>query len=248
MPEEVVLHENQIDLTLFVACYNEEENIIGTLDTLLSALAEFDFSWEILVIDDASTDRSVELVQRYIEEHPGVPIRLKVNESNKGLAQNYIEGAFLGRGRYYRLICGDNVAPKEALVPVFKRIGEADMIIPYDLEFKGRSSFRKMLSRAYTVLVNLITGNDLLYYNGLAVHLRYNVLRWHTDYHGFGFQADLITRLLAQGFSYVEVPIAGHERTAGGSKALTLKNLLSIAHTFSDLAVRRVAKVMYRRR
>jgi Glycosyl transferase family 2 len=50
--------ENDLDLTLFVACYNEEENIVGTLETVLEALGEFDFTWEIIVIDDASTDRS----------------------------------------------------------------------------------------------------------------------------------------------------------------------------------------------
>lgn len=43
--------ENDLDLTLFVSCYKEEANIVGTLETLLEALGEFDFTWEIIVID-----------------------------------------------------------------------------------------------------------------------------------------------------------------------------------------------------
>lgn len=52
---------NEFDLTLFVACYNEEANIIDTLDTLIAALRECNLTWEIVVIDDASRDHSVEL-------------------------------------------------------------------------------------------------------------------------------------------------------------------------------------------
>src|SRR5262249_11427009 len=156
--------------------YNEEENIIATLDTLLAALAEVDVSWEILIIDDASTDHSVELVERYIQDHPGLPIRLKVNEVNKGLAHNFTDGAFLGRGKYYRLVCGDNVEPKETFVRLLKHLGQADMIIPYHTHCEGKAFSRRILSKAYTRLVNTISGYRIKYYNGLAIHSRYNVM------------------------------------------------------------------------
>src|SRR5262249_16081279 len=88
--------ENHLDLTLFVVCYNEEENIVGTMETVLEALGEFDFTWEIIIIDDASKDRSVEIIQDFLSKHPDLPITLKVREFNVGLGQNYIEAAFLG--------------------------------------------------------------------------------------------------------------------------------------------------------
>lgn len=236
------------DITLFVACYNEEENICVTLDTLLEALDDVDCSWEIIVIDDASEDESVERLQRYVHDHANLPIFLIRNEENKGLAQNYIEAAFRGTGRYYRLICGDNVEPKETFLEVFKRLGEADMIIPYQIEAEGKTLFRRLLSKTYTWIVNTISGYEVRYYNGLAVHLRYNVMRWHTNYRGFGFQADMVTRLLDEDIPYTEVPVYAHEREAGGSKALTLKNLLSVAHFLMDLAIRRIGRTFFRRR
>ena len=39
-----------------------------------------------------------------------------VNEFNQGLGVNYVEAAFIGGGRYYRAICGDDVESKETLV------------------------------------------------------------------------------------------------------------------------------------
>jgi glycosyltransferase involved in cell wall biosynthesis len=235
------------DITFFVACYNEEENITDTLNTLTAALAEFDWTWEIIVVDDGSTDRSAEVVRRYIQEHPGLPIYCHAQKQNRGLARCYIDAAFLGKGKYYRLVCGDNVEPKETFVTILRHLGEADMIIPYQVETKGKALSRRILSRAYTWLVNAITGRRIRYYNGLAVHLRYNVMRWHPDTRGFGFQAELIARLLDEGFSYVEVPVKAQERTKGRAKAITLKNICSVAHTLLELVIRRLSRKLYGR-
>ncbi|MDM8542427.1 glycosyltransferase family 2 protein [Desulfococcaceae bacterium HSG9] len=231
-----------LDLTLFVACYNEEDNIIETLHTLLSALKTVDCSYDIIIIDDGSTDNSVELIRTFQQKNPDLPIILKVNKENEGLAQNYIEAAFLGRGKYYRLICGDNVEPKETFVTIFKHLGESDMIIPYQVECPGRTFFRRLLSRVYTNLINFISGYSIKYYNGLAVHLRYNVMRWHTNYRGFGFQADMITRLLDEDIQYIEIPVVAKEREAGTSTALKMNNLFSVAHTLLDLSIRRIGR------
>jgi len=248
VPHRLADVEEDVDITFFVACYDEQENIVATLDTLLEALAEVDWTWEILVIDDASQDRSVELVQRYIEDHFSLPIRLEVNEVNKGLAHNYTEGAFLGRGKYYRLVCGDNVEPKETFVTILRHLGEADMIIPYHVRCEGKAASRRLLSKAYVRLVNIISGYRIKYYNGLAVHRRYNVMRWHNYCRGFGFQADLIVRLLDEGYSYTEVCVEVFERTKGKAKAINVKNFLSVGHTLIDLAIRRLSRWAYGRR
>jgi hypothetical protein len=155
--------------------------------------------------------------------------------------------AFVGKGKYYRLICGDNAEPKETMVAVFREIGQADMIIPYYVTSEGKSLYRRSLSSAYAGLVNLISGFRLHYYNGLAVHLRYNVMRWHPNTRGFGFQADIICMLLDQGFTCKEVPVKTVERRTGTSNALTFRNQLSVAHTIVDLIFRRLANLVYRR-
>ncbi|MBY0522093.1 MAG: glycosyltransferase family 2 protein [Gemmataceae bacterium] len=237
--------ENEIDLTLFVACYNEAKNIVTTLKTLLEALKEVDFTWEIIVIDDASQDNSVQIIQEFLQLRPDLPIRLATNEQNRGLAQNYVDGAFLGRGKYYRLICGDNSEPHETLVEVFKQLGKSELVLFYHVENIGRGLFRRVLSRTFTGIVNALSGYRLHYYNGLAIHTRYNVMRWHSNFRGFGFQADLVTRLLDQGCAYVEVPVKVTERTEGSSTALRLNNILSVLHTLLDISIRRVGRLLY---
>ncbi|MFO1100872.1 MAG: glycosyltransferase family 2 protein [Xanthobacteraceae bacterium] len=232
-------------LTLLVACYNEQDNLEDTLDTLLSALGNFDFSWEIIIADDGSVDNSATVAKSYICRNNRFPLRLVVNTVNQGLAQTYIDGAFLGRGEYFRLVCGDNVESKETFIKIFERLGDKDMIVPFHYGSTKRSLHRSAISSLYTKIVNAISGYNLKYYNGMAVLRRRDVMRWHTNYHGFGFQADMLVRLLDVGRTYVEVPVLVSDRNAGTSSAFRFKNILSVSHTLLDLSIRRLGRELY---
>jgi len=99
------------------------------------------------------------------------------------------------------------------------------------------------LSQAYTFLVNTLSGYRIRYYNGLALHLRYNVMRWGPHSFGFGFQAELITRLLDEGATYIQIPVvATHQEKGGKNSALNWKNFLSVAHTLLEVLIRRVRR------
>ncbi len=234
----------EVDITLFVACFNEQDNIIGTFGEIEAAMALLAMTWEMIVIDDASSDRSVELIKNYMLARPELPLLLVVRPENRGLAQNFIEAAFLGRGRYYRLINGDNVEDAGQIAEILGHVGEADILIPYHAQVFGRTAFRRGLSRLFTMVVNLLSGYRIHYYNGCSVHRRFEVLRWHVNCYGFDFQANLITRLLDQGRTFIEIPVVGSEREHGHSKALTVKNFLSSSRFFVDLAFRRAEKLV----
>lgn len=136
-------------ITLFVACYNESGNIEGTLDVIRAACAEAGITYEVIIIDDASTDGSPEIIRRYMDAHPEMPIHLHVNEKNMGFGENFGEAAFLGTGTYYRVVCGDNVEPVETLVKVFREIGKADIILSYrPNDVEGKALSRRLLSKS----------------------------------------------------------------------------------------------------
>jgi len=234
-----------VELTAFVSCYNESDLIIQTLDDIRAALYEVGCTFEIIVVDDCSSDESAAMVSRYIAEHPEDAIILRKNLINKGLAQNYIDGAFLGKGRYYKLFCGDNTEPKDSIVSICRLAGKADIILPNYSSVDGKSGFRKWLSNTYTALVNLVSGNNVGYYNGLAVHRRYSIMRWHTNTRGFGFQADIVCMLLEHGATYLEVSVPAVNRAV--SRALTWRNILSVGHTLVDILIRRLAQLVYGR-
>jgi len=235
------------EITLFVACYNEEPNIVGTLETVRAAVRRLQCSCEVLVIDDASTDASARLIREFQAAHPELPLRLYVNPHNQGLARNFVRAAELGRGHYFKLVCGDNVESEQTLVDILGRRGTADLILPYHVRCLGRTRLRAGLSRTFTALVNLLSGHAIRYYNGLPLCQRRHVLRCRPNTTGFGFQADLVTRLLAEGASYVEVLVEARDRTQGVSQALTWRNFVAVGRTLLAIGCRRLRRAVSRR-
>jgi glycosyltransferase involved in cell wall biosynthesis len=245
---DIPLFAHEVDLTVLVTCYNEHEFIADTLQLLTSALRKWGGSYEVIVVDDCSPDGSGEMLEKYIGESGLEHVRLHRNKANCGLARNFIEGAFLGRGKYYRLCCGDNAESEEAFVDIFRKIGKADLIIPYQVqsEVRGRSWRRRAISRLYTGIVNVLSGNHIRYYNSLPVFLREQVIRFPPQSLGFGFQADIVTRLLEEDITFLQTRHLGpREMKGGASTALTTRNLLSVVHTFVEIAIRRLRRILY---
>lgn len=238
--------DNAVDLTIVIPCLNEDERVGPTLDTVAAAMRELPHSYEILVVDDGSTDQTAAVVERYSREHPDLPIHLHKNPLNRGLTRSYVDGAFLGRGKYYRLVCGDNAEPKETLLAILSQLGKADMIVPYHVSMGKKPWLRRTLSRTYTQLVNALSGYTIHYYNGCALHLRYNVMRWGPYSFGFGFQAELMTRLLDEGATFVEIPVhTYHVEKAVHNSAVNFKNFLSVGHTLLEIFIRRLRRRVF---
>src|SRR5262245_43516369 len=99
--------DQSLDISFFVPCYNEEQNVRGAIKKLVQVSNELGLSYEILVFDDHSHDRTVEVVKHHQAENPLCPVRLFVNDVNYGVARNFFEGAFRARGSFYRMVCGD---------------------------------------------------------------------------------------------------------------------------------------------
>ena len=238
-----------LDITVAISCYNEEAFIADTIDHAVAALNATGHSYEIIVVDDVSRDNSVAKIQAHLKAHPEYPARLVQNKVNRGRANNYIETAFLGRGKYYRMCCGDDSEAPEALLAIFRHIGVADVVIPVQDQntILGKSPARRRISKTFTFLVNSISGYHIKYYNGMAIHLRSNVMRWPPSSYGFGFEADILTRVLDEGATFVQVPSFGTDRKGPGSSPVNLRNVLSVGHTLLEIAIRRVRRLLYGR-
>ena len=88
-----------IELSVVMPVYNEEEALPGVLDEALASLARADFSAEILLVNDASRDRSPAILEQYQRAHPHT-IRVLHHEVNRGISaacQTLYENA---RGNY----------------------------------------------------------------------------------------------------------------------------------------------------
>jgi glycosyltransferase involved in cell wall biosynthesis len=90
-------------VTAFIPAFNREDYICTAINSLL---AQQYTDFEVLVVDDGSTDRTASLVERYDDPR----VRLERNASNQGIPATRNRGLELARGEYIALLDSDDYA------------------------------------------------------------------------------------------------------------------------------------------
>lgn len=134
-------------------------------DCLDSVLNQTVSPHEVIVINDGSTDDSLEIAERYMfKEFPGIesPVRV-VNQVNKGLPSARNTGIMCSTGDYILFLDADDMLKEDAIEKLTRAINEthADIIAPSFKEF-GKSD-REIILSEFTI-DDLKTANRLGYF------------------------------------------------------------------------------------
>jgi dolichol-phosphate mannosyltransferase len=226
-------------ISVIVTAMNEERNLRPTVESVLSAVATPAFDYEVIIVDDGSRDRTGAIADELAAADPR--IRVHHHPRNLGLDRAYLKGIELASKEHTAWVAGNNIVPAEALQEIYRRIGEADVILSYPV-VDIRRKRRRWLSLAFVQLLNLLFGVRLRYYTGPCVY-RTNVaksLRLITK--GSMVIPEIVLRLLKSGQSYIEVSLHPKPRTAGKTKTFRLSNLVyvtsSVFRLFVDIRLR----------
>lgn len=220
-------------ISIIIPALNEESNIKPTVNNVLAALEGRFSNYELLIFNDGSTDRTGIVADALAASDKN--IKVIHNEKNMGFGYNYKKGVELAKNDYIAMIPGDNEISGDSVKDIFGLVGKANIIIPYTLNFWVRPFFRQLISRAFTNTMNLLFGLSLKYYNGPAIHKRKNIKNIPLSTSGYAFQAEILTRLIKSGYSYVEVGMNIRKRDYGVTKAFKLKNVISVLKTVAKL-------------
>jgi glycosyltransferase involved in cell wall biosynthesis len=220
-------------ISIVIPALNEETVLETVVRDIEKQVAAFFRDYEIILVDDGSTDRTGEIMDNLARELPKV--RAIHNRHNLGLGASYQRGVAEARCGYLMMLCGDGGMPAASLPPIFAAVGSADIVAPYVTNLKTiKSPLRYFTSRVYTNLLNILFGQKIKYYNGLPVHRVDLLQQLRINSTGFAFQGEILTKLLRSGCSMTEVGVAGAEMTRNSS-ALRLKGLINIAKVLALL-------------
>lgn len=119
-------------ISIVTASYNYQDYIKETIQSVLDQTYN---DWELIIVDDCSTDRSVDVIKSFNDER----IKLFINEKNLGLAQTVKRGVECATGDWIvflesdDLITSDNIEKK---VEIIKKYPDLNLIFN-DCEFFG---------------------------------------------------------------------------------------------------------------
>jgi len=103
--EKKTTETNDILLSVCLVTYNHEFFIEKVIDNVINQVTSFTF--ELVIGEDCSTDKTREICERYQEKHPDI-IRLLPSEKNLGLKENFLRTFGECKGKYIAYLEGDD--------------------------------------------------------------------------------------------------------------------------------------------
>ena len=146
-------------ISVIIPLYNAENTILAALDSVKNQ--EGNFVFEILVINDGSTDKSAEKVQQFIDENPQLKIQL-IHQENKGVSSARNVGLRLAKGEWLAFLDSDDVwlpHKTKVMMKVLTENSKIDFLValrnseriwfPYKINYKNlaKITLNKLLFR-----------------------------------------------------------------------------------------------------
>lgn len=108
-------------ISIILPVYNGEKYLRESIDSILAQSFPF---WELLILDDCSTDSSSEIAKEYVKADPR--IHYYRNEVNLRLPKNLNKGFSLAKGNYLTWTSDDNRYKPQALEVMFNKLQETN--------------------------------------------------------------------------------------------------------------------------
>ena len=209
-------------LSIIIPVYNEEKTIIKTLEKIKSNSSKL-FKYEVIVIDDGSTDQSKKL----LESNKHLFEKLLVNETNRGKGFSVKKGISNSLGSHIIFQDGDleydpvDFKKFEKIFSDFDADGIIGSRFVYSNYTRSHNILNKIANTFLTFVFNLLyntTFTDIYscYFGFKKSLLNVNELRTE----GFEQHAEILAKVIKKGSKFYEVPISYNGRNASEGKKI----------------------------
>lgn len=204
-------------ISIIVPTLNEEGNIVQLVERINKALFYQHISYEIIVVDDHSTDNTRGIVTHLARRFP---IKLALKHGKKGKAQSLIEGFRYARYTVVCMIDADLQYPPEAIPEMLQKVdtGKADIVVA-NRKDKHINLRRNVISKTY----QLFFGEMLHKFtcdvqSGMKVFRKEIIERIPLDPSPWAFDLEFLVRARNAGYRIVSHNIIFSKRNAGKAK------------------------------
>jgi glycosyltransferase involved in cell wall biosynthesis len=215
----------EIQLSIVIPAYNEEKNIrLGALDKVARYLEHAKLSWEVIIVDDGSTDMTKRLLADFVRDNKGFEV---IFNPHQGKAATVIAGMLAAKGKIVLFTDLDQATPLhevEKLLPFFSK-GYDVVIGSRSKERQGAPLLRKIMAYGFIMLRSFVLGLNGIVdtqcgfkaFKREVAHDVCKMLKRYGNTHEVsgsmvtaGFDIELLFVAKRKGYSIKEVPVEWH--------------------------------------
>lgn len=222
------------ELSVFLPTYNEEGNIKDVVSDVKKVLAEVAGKWEILIVNDGSTDETERIAAKLSTEDPR--IKLINHEKNEGYGASLKTGFYNSKYKWVSFIDSDGQFDFSEISNFIQKQKEtnADLVIGYYQ--KRRVSLSKIItSKVWECVVFIMFGlkvKDIDCGFKLVSRKVLESIPKLESARGAFISSELLIKSQKEGFKIVQIPVTHYPRIKGKG---TGRNLNVVLRSFIDL-------------
>ena len=221
-------------MSVIIPVRNERETIPALLERLHSAMVAVALPYEVLIVDDYSSDDTAHVADKVIEERQ-LPARVLSKRGQIGKSFSLMEGFAEARYSVLAMIDGDLELPPEVLPEMARQLVHYDVVVGRRIAYSRNNTIRGQMSSAFNNLL-------LKYFLGITCEVQTGVkVFWKHVYESeqltpgpWGFDMEFVAKSQAKGFSIGEYEVPFQKRQTGQSKV----NIVLVATELIALAIR----------
>lgn len=223
-----------IVLSVIMPVYNEEKTIEKVVVDHIRALKEIGGmvkDWEIVCLDDASTDSSLKILEGLAQKEARVVVARHLQ--NKGIYQSYMDVYTHTRGTHIYHTAADEQWPAENLKRLLEHLirTQADFVIGVrENRQEIYSVWRRVLSYGFNILPQIFFGVKTVDANGIKLGRR-EIFLLDTKSRSFFVEIERVIKAKKQGFRIEFAPIIFLQRKSGKARGAKWSNIIN---TFRD--------------
>lgn len=198
-------------LSLIIPAYNEETRLPATLEQAFTFLQRQDYSWEVLVVENGSQDRTYEIAEEFASRYPNFHA-LHEQRRGKGLAVQ--RGMLAARGCYRFMADADFSMPPSEINRFLPPAVDVDIAIasrekPGSVRY-NEPPYRHFVGRVFNTLIRLMALPGLhdtqCGFKCFRAEVAEDVFRYQT-LAGWSFDVEILYIARRRGYRIAELPI-----------------------------------------
>jgi glycosyltransferase involved in cell wall biosynthesis len=217
--------QQDIKVTLFFPVYNDERTVRNVAEKALKVLKDLAPTHELIIINDASPDRSGQIADEIAREHPGI-VRVIHHKTNLGYGMALRSGFKESKGEWICFTDGDDEYDVHDFKRLFKLKDFYDLIITFRY-VRLYSSKRVLISKIYNWCLRFMFQSPFRDIStGLRMVRRSLLDEVHLEATSPFIGAELTIKTMLKGYRVGEVGIQTFPREFGSGSATSLKNII----------------------